>query len=125
MARRNPQRHANVRKTTQRWLAVSAMAASVGLISVAVKGPALLGPLAGGRDTTTGAAHSNRERAIQDRKNASLACAKHLIAECEANLDKARAIDPTGEDAGDVRALRVFIAEANQDKARSSGGGHE
>jgi len=98
---------------------VSAWAASVGLISVRSEGRLCSAPWRWS-DTTTGAAPfkpRTRDSKIA-RTPRRLREASHQR-NASANLDKARAIDPTGEDAGDVRALRVS-SRGESDKARSS-----
>ena len=59
---------------------------------------------------------SPKEHADALRREATAACKARRYAECEKQLDEARALDPDGEQAADVKAQRELLQRAPRER---------
>ena len=103
----------------RRWV-VSLAAASVAVAAGAVAVPTVVMPLAQrlgiAPPEQVAAEPSAKDRAGELRRGAGVACHEGRWVECSKALDEAKALDPDGEEAAEVKALRRAIAEGSSSR---------
>jgi hypothetical protein len=111
-------RPGRVSRASAIWIGAAAVAASVAF-AVTLGSPAVVAwwraGLGGGGEAAPAPGYRRAERL---RGEAQASCAKAQWSACEASLDDARRLDPAGETAPDVKALREAIDVARRGGTR-------